>query len=169
MNNVTTHIKENKYQLVWIELPSNGRALPPNKRAPTIRQICMWIRQSSQSKVTALLVSLRGKHWNDESIAALVNDKITHEASYHLCAFNIKVTDDSPKPSAVVMHAHATFPISPKRCRHNKSEEHVYELKETPKVQGRAEQWLKAKAKLYDSLLGNVWHATIKLLGSIPD
>jgi hypothetical protein len=139
----TTHvdmlIKQSKFDLLWIELPSNGRALPSDKRATRIRQLTTWIRQAHSVGLKAILISLRGKHWQDESIQALISDNITHEATFCLCAMDIKVTNDSSLPSAVQLHAHTTFPITPLRCTHNKEQEHVYELKDM--TDGRANMW----------------------------
>ena len=147
---IDVQIKQGKFDLVWIELPSNGRALPPNKRAPRIRQFTTWIRQAQTVGKKAVLISLRGRHWQEENIQALLSDKVTQEATYCLCAMNLKVNNDTALPSAIQLHAHATFAITPLRCKCNKDQEHIYELKGMDA--GRASTWLSTKAKAYTKL-----------------
>jgi hypothetical protein len=100
-------IKGGKLNLVWIDFPSR-KAIPSQKTMATMRTITTWMRQAAVSGACSILMGLRGKQWQDESLQALVSDNIVHEASIHLCHFDIKVSNDTALPSSVQLHAYAT-------------------------------------------------------------
>ena len=150
-HDTTTMIRGRKFSLMWLDFPSSGRSLPPGKRPASTRQLCLWIQQCKESGIPCILIGLRGRHWQDQNLANLVTDKIVSEATIHLCHFNIKVTEDTDKPSAVKLHAYTTFPLRPFRCPHAQGAEHHYELGNIG--QGRGRLWTEARSKLYRELL----------------
>ena len=171
MQSVTMQIKQSRYQLLWLDLPTSSKGLPTGRRPAAARQLANWIRTSTQCGVSCLLIGLRGRHWQDENLQNLIADKVITEATFHLCHFNIKVTENDDKPSSVQVHAYANFPIRPLRCMHPKATEHSYELKALGN--GRAQLWTQAKRQLYEKLFA-VWDAegsiaVVAPLASEPD
>ena len=114
------------------------------------------------------MLSLRGKHWINEDLQQILSDDLAFEASYHLCAMGIKVTEDSTDLSAVVMHSYTTFPSEPIRCKHKPGTPHTYEL--TKLGPQRAHLWISAKSKVC-KLLWAKWKTNFPVLSlaSLPD
>ena len=153
MHDTTAEIQKGKYNLIWIDFPTNGRSLHPGKRAASIRQLALWMRLAVQVSVMCVMIGLRGHHWQDDNLQALIADKVLYEATHHLCHYNIKVSNDTDQPSDVKLHAYTSFPDSASLCRCPVGQEHTYELKAIQKVPGRAHIWPTACKEMYKNMM----------------
>jgi hypothetical protein len=138
MQKAIQSIKSGNYDVLWIELPSSGRSCPPGRRAATLRQVSLWMRAARAASTLAVIFGLRGKIWQDESLAALVTDNIVAEARHQLCHYDIKVTSDSAMPSCVTYHSYTSWPCPPSLCKCPLDTEHTFDLT-FGKTEGRSE------------------------------
>ena len=93
------------------------------------------MRQTTEAGGQVVLIGLRGRHWQDESLQALISDSIVHESRYQLCRLgNIKVTKDSPHPSEVKLHAYTSFKATDLQCKCGDETTHTYELSDMQKL-----------------------------------
>ena len=69
---IPTQIRQGAYAFIWIILPSSGRAVPPNRRTATLRDLSLWILRAQDADLRAALFGLRGKHWQDETEPELI-------------------------------------------------------------------------------------------------
>ena len=104
MQSISTQIKERKVNLIWIDFPTTGRALPTGRRPASMRQLATWIRLAALHKIWCVLIGLRGRQWQDENLQLLVTDKIITEATINICALDIKVSEETKMPSSVAVH-----------------------------------------------------------------
>ena len=114
MRHIHTHIHTGHFAVVWIDLPKSGRAVPPRKWSPTVREIALWIRSAKASRVPAVLAGWRGKHWQHEELAKLTQEEVVHESRHALCRYGVVHRHEG---SCSVYHAFTTTPAQNARCR----------------------------------------------------
>ena len=132
--------------------------MPPDRRPATLRTLTTWIRQAKLASAVAVLIGPRGRHWVDESLAALTADQITTEADHQLCHFGIKVSPGDALPSSLTVHTRTTVKVNPHPCKCAQDQQHQFEKAERSKVP--------AKQLIKDGALQQVYALLIQELGS---
>ena len=102
---ISRKIKESQYQLLWLELPSNGSGFLVKKRGLSMTAYATWLRQAHANRIPAILVGLRGRHWEDENLAKILHDKVATEHTVALCKLGIQILPESTAPSSVRYNA----------------------------------------------------------------
>ena len=113
---VIAQIRHGKFKLLWLGIPTSGRSCPPGRYATSMRELADWMRHAQSSACCAILIGLRGRAWQDESLKALLRDSIVYESKHHLCSFNMQVLDDQPAPSSVAYHCYTTWKADSSSC-----------------------------------------------------
>ena len=63
---VNAAIDTGAYQLLWLEIPSGGHAVPPKKLAPALREMALWTRTSRDTTgCRTILTGPRGRVWQN--------------------------------------------------------------------------------------------------------
>ena len=105
---IARKIKESQYLMVWLELPSNGRGFPANRRLLATSEYASWLRQADSAAVPAIMIGMRGRHWQDPNLAKLLADKVVTEHPIALCRLKIQVLPETSGASSVKFNALAT-------------------------------------------------------------
>ena len=102
---ISRKIKESQYELLWLELPSNDSGFLQKRRGLSMAAFATWLRQAQANKIPAILIGLRGRHWEDEHLAKLLHDKVATEHTIALCKLGIRVLPESTCASSVRFNA----------------------------------------------------------------
>ena len=128
LKEITRRIHHRSFGGVWICLPTAAHSIPPNKRGSILKELSCWFRLAHQEHLPAYIVGLRGRMWQDQSLADLVQDAVACEGRFALCHFNIRAGGTGTSPSALWFHAFATHPVDNARCKCKPNVEHVFDL-----------------------------------------
>ena len=153
---IARKIKENQFTMVWLELPSNGRGFLEKRRLCATSEYASWLRLAHSAAVPAIIVGIRGRHWQDPNLAKLLFDKIATEHVIALCRLNIQVLPETRGASFVRFNALATQ--GPSRdlvtdlvCTCPEGTAHVWELERHLKGRGNLRDI--ATQKVYETIL----------------
>ena len=164
MQEVTLNIKQDKYTMIWLELPAVNRGFIAKKRSKAIREYSTWLRNAYQVRVPAIIIGMRGRHWVDESLSTLLYDKLAFEQELALCRFGITIKPELVGPSDNKFHSYTSFPAPNFSCQCPAGARHTYELDKELKGRGALKD--QAARKLYgfimDKLFNGICSATLE-------
>ena len=82
---ITRKIMERRYVMIWLGLPRLGQGFAPKRRTQALREYAIWTRRPYEAKTLTIIIVMRGRQWQDQSLADLINDKIVTENRQVLC------------------------------------------------------------------------------------
>ena len=112
-------------------------------------------------RTPAVLIGQRGRQWNNDGLASLLQDGFVHEQKIPLCHFDIKILPETDGPSANEFYALTTFETTKQGCKCPSKATHRYKYEKDLKGRGRCKHI--AFDLLYSKLI-NQWLSHICLL-----
>ena len=58
-----------------------------------MRELALWVRAAKDTEIPAIISGWRGKHWQWESIQALLQDGTMSESRHALCGYGVPHID----------------------------------------------------------------------------
>ena len=113
MRSVHVRLRHCQFCLLWIDLPKSGKAVPPKKWTSTMRELALWVRAAKDTEIPAIISGWRGKHWQWESIQALLQDGTMNESRHALCGYGVPHIDYDKRAA---IHTYTTKPIAQRNC-----------------------------------------------------
>ena len=123
---VLRDLRGGKFGVVWMELPSSGRTVPPKKRSSTISEMALWMRAAQQGASRAVLIGPRGRCWQSEALEDLVQTKALHESQHTMCHFGV-VHSDAGVANSTTFNARTTLTVAWSKCQCPAGTQHCYE------------------------------------------
>ena len=136
LNKSGRELKEQKYDVVWIEFPFQGQHVRHKRYAAHVAQLCIWATLCFEIGTQFTIFGSTGQKWSDPQIQALLSDGKLQIAKHRACHFGIKPDSFQQQPSGSCFATACTLPIPWHKCKCNiPIEQHRLDWHTTPTSQ----------------------------------